>query len=347
MATLSPVQDRVFEVLGLQQGCAQTLSDEVLHRISLIREKCVQAEKAEGNGTIPWRRPLPNPPGRGPRPGGGGGGGGNQVPNRWRTGPVRPAEPRPSQPRQPHQRYVSQFQNTDTPVEDKILNQVILNKLNKFSASTYEDIKGFLQQILDSDETEFLQAFMLLIFKKASSEPTFCPLYAKMIAELTGSYKTLNAELRSLYTKYLTIFEEVSEDQCKDYETFVQRNREKLQRLGYSQFLAELTSLGALEQADLQMLYGKILEQIRVLGTTDSKTVLVEEYVDCLLCMSKAFQKGSTLKLVQVRTGLAEACVPTLKDIVSNRTKLYPGVSKKAMFGMMDCMDIFQGAVKC
>jgi len=221
-----------------------------------------------------------------------------------------------------------------------------LNKLNKFSSTTYDDIKGFLQQILDSDETEFLQAFMLLIFKKASSETTFCPLYAKMIAELSSSYTTLHNELRSLYTKYLTIFEEVSEEECKDYETFIQRNREKLQRLGYSQFLAELTSLGALEQSDLQTLYGKVFDQIRLLAVTDAKTKLVDEYADCLLCMSKAFQKGTTLKLVQLRTGLGESCIPAMKEIVSNRTKLYPGLSKKAMFAMMDCMDIFQGMNK-
>ena len=88
-------------------------------------------------------------------------------------------------------RYVSKFKNTESTVEEKILNQVILNKLNKFSAANYDEIKIFLQQILDSDEKEFLQSFMLLVFKKAAAEPTFCGLYARMISELSVQYKTL------------------------------------------------------------------------------------------------------------------------------------------------------------
>lgn len=358
MATVSPVEAQIQDVLSLRDQCTLTLSDEMLQRIRLIREKCTQAEAREGVAPIPWRR--------GPTPSSNGGGnGGNKQPlNKWRNGTGggngsgngnshnhgggnnhhRPPPPPNHQPsRGPHQKYVSKFQNTDTPVEDKILNTVILNKLNKFSASNYDEIKGFLQQILDDDASEFLKAFMLLIFKKAATESNFCPLYARMIAELSETYVVLRSELKELYIKYLDIFDEVSEEQCKDYETFVQRNREKQLRLGYSQFLAELTRLGALELSDLEVLYSKVVTQIYSLGKDGTtKTLVIDEYLDCLLKMSQAFSAGKSAKLTEIRNGLSDMCVPKLTEIYSQRSSNFPGVSKKGSFTILDCLDIFK-----
>lgn len=348
MATVSPVEAQIQDVLSLREACTLTLSDEMLQRIRLIREKCVQAEAKEGSALIAWRR------GPAPSPNGGGGGHHNnkQLPNKWRSGgngggsnnrPPPPPNHTPQPSRGPHQKYVSKFQNTDTPVEDKILNTVILNKLNKFSASNYDEIKGFLQQILDDDASDFLKAFMLLIFKKAASESNFCPLYARMIAELSEQYTILRSETKELYTKYLDIFDEVSEEQCKDYETFVQRNREKQLRLGYSQFLAELTRLGVLELSDLEILYSKIVSLIYTFGKEGtSKTLVIDEYLDCLLKMSQAFGAGKSAKLTEIRNGLSVVCVPKLTEIYSQRSANFPGVSKKASFTILDCLDIFK-----
>ncbi len=339
-ATSSPVVPLLQDVLGLRSQAGLVLSNDILERIQGIKEKCRQAELKETTAPIPWRRSMPP-----------GNHGGNQTPHKslpqkWRGGhPPRqtPHTPHATVPRGPHQKYVSKFQNTDTPVEDKILNTVILNKLNKFSESNYDEIKGFLQQILDDDASEFLKAFMLLIFKKAATENTFCPLYARMIAELSAQYTVLQTELKELYKKYIDIFEEVSEEQCKDYETFVQRNREKQLRLGYSQFLAELTRLGALELSDLEILYSKIMTQVYTFAKQgDTKTLVIDEYLDCLLKMSQAFHTGNSPKLLAIRNGLSEVCVPKLTELYSQRSTNFTGISKRASFTILDCLDSFK-----
>ena len=46
-----------------------------------------------------------------------------------------------------NQKYQSRFKNTDAGIDDTILNTIILNKLNKFSASTYIDVRDFLHKI--------------------------------------------------------------------------------------------------------------------------------------------------------------------------------------------------------
>jgi len=330
------IEKNIVDIINLRSKAASFLAEDVLHKASVVFDKCLQAEKSEGESPIQWRARISSS--NKDR-----GGTGAPV-GRWRNGgATKPLGKAPGAPQQTG-RYVSKFKNNESPVEDKILNQVILNKLNKFSAANYDEIKGFLQQILDSDEREFLQSFMVLVFKKAAAEPTYCSLYARMIGELSVEYNTLRIELETLYTSYLTIFEEVSETEIKDYESFVQRNREKFHRLGYSQFLAELTSLGVLKQEQLEKLYTTILNQIRIHAVVgDEKQQLIDEYIDCLLRMTRAFQKKQLPVLVQIRQGLSKVCEESMTDILSKRSSVYPGISKKASFALMDCLDIFRG----
>jgi len=349
-------EDDILAVIELMKNPTTPLSEDVLRCIRGIRDKCQKAEKEEQmhgeTNQYSWRR------------GGSSHTTSSSIPvnslhvssskqkessypsvNQWRgQQPTKAPSRHHSSHEKPAGRYVSKFTNITSPIEDKILNQVILNKLNKFSQANYEEVKQFLQQILDSNECNFLRDFMMLVFKKAASEPTFCPLYAKMVHELSKDYKSLLVELEKLYIEYLSIFEEVNEEECKDYEQLVQRNREKIHRLGYSQFLGELMGMGVLNQTQILRLYTTIFNQIKIQGVIpEGKQQLLEEYVDCLLRMSKALQKDKSMNLITVRKGLGKVCKPIMEDILAKRTEYYPGLSKKASFGLMDCLDIFKG----
>jgi hypothetical protein len=341
----SVVEATVKALLEQRADCTLTLSDDIVRRIQTIRSLCKAAEAVDGNGQLNWRR--------------GGGGGGHGKSNsghqhaRWRNGGggqpfAVKLNTGSSGAGEKSTRYVSKFKNSELAVEDKILNQVILNKLNKFGEQNYDDIKQFLKQILDSDETDFLHSFMLLVFKKAAVEPTFCPLYARLVSELSVDYPSFKKELHELYTKYLDIFEEISEEQTTSYEQYVQRNREKIHRLGYSQFLGELTGYGILELEQLKLLYVKILDELKKHSSkSDTKPQLVEEYVDCLVKMTKAFQKKTQSdSLSSLCKQLGVSCEPLLEEILSKRTQIYPGLSKKGAFGIMDCLDIFRAVSK-
>lgn len=354
----SMVEATVLSILEKRGTCTLTLSDDVLRRIQTIRSFCKGAESIDGNGQIGWRRANQNKDNNqvGNRNSNSGSHSGNHNnQNRWRGGgptvfPIKSghASNEKGGPGSGSTRYVSKFKNTELPVEDKILNQVILNKLNKFGEQNYDSVKQFLKQILDSDETEFLHSFMLLVFKKAAVEPTFCPLYARLVSELSDDYPSFKKELHDLYVKYIDIFEEISEEHATSYEQYVQRNREKIHRLGYSQFLGELTGYGILELEQLKTLYVKILDELKKHSIEgDGKQQLVEEYVDCLVKMTKAFQKKqSSDMLCTLCKQLGGACEPILEEILSNRTKVYPGLSKKGAFGIMDCLDIFRAVPK-
>ena len=342
----SMVEATVKSILERRQECVLPLSDDILRRIQTIRSICKTTEAAEGNGQVNWRR------------GGGSSGKSSSSHTRWRqsgapsTSSNTNTFTQKSSASQSNERssgrYVSKFKNTELAVEDTILNKVILNKLNKFSLKSYDSIKQFLKQILDSDETDFLHSFMLLVFKKAAVEPTFCPLYARLVSELSTDYPSFKKELNELYVKYLAIFEEISEEQTTSYEQYVQRNREKIHRLGYSQFLAELTGYGILELDQLKQLYIIIIEELKKHSIAgQEKQQLTEEYVECLVRMTKAFQKESNTDILcNLCRQLGATCEPLLEEILTNRTKHYPGITMKVSFRLMDCVDIFRSIPK-
>lgn len=244
-------------------------------------------------------------------------------------------------------RYQSKFKNSNQPVESKILNNIILLKLNKFSPTTYNDIRDFLYQILgsgDSDLSEMIRDFMMLVFRKAASEEVYCALYAKLLAEISARYKVILEEMHKLQANYLEVFDDVVEvpEGGEGYEEFVAKNREKRYRQGYSQFLAELAALEILSLSTLQQSVQKLISCIDTAGAADDKKTLVEEYVDCLVRMSRVLRKKRSPFAESARTSLLALCGNAIQTCISQK-ELYPSMSPKSRFLLMDVKDILEG----
>ena len=242
-------------------------------------------------------------------------------------------------------KYVSKFKNSETDkVEDKILNTIINGKLNKFSASNYNEIKQFLEQILDSGETAFIKDFMLLVFKKAAAEEIYCPHYARLVSELIKSYESLSTEMLSLQGQFMQIFEEVDETDTKDHSSFLERNQQKIYRLGYSQFLAELAHREVLNSDTLIGTLKTLFNQIEKHSHDDGKSKLIEEYCDCILRMTKIFKKNGGVYLTQLKTNVNDTIAPLIKNIIKSSSSDMPSLSNKAKFALMDVIDNLQSA---
>ena len=242
----------------------------------------------------------------------------------------------------PPGKYQSKFKNSSSPVEDTILNTIILNKLNKFSLSTYKEIKEFLYQILDSGQVDFIKDFMNLVFKKAASEEIFCGLYAKLLSELRVTYPVITKEMEQLFESYLIIFEEIDESKNDDYKLFVERNIEKKYRLGYSQFLAELTMLEAVDLESLKKTFKILIENIETLGKTSLRGNEIQESCDCLLRMSRVLDKRNGIFFIKTRKMLYEMIQEDLEKILNSDKSAYSGITPKARFALMDIQDILK-----
>lgn len=280
-----------------------------------------------------------------------GGGGGYQPQQKWRKGPQQqqqqpyaPTMQVRQQTNEPHGRYHSKFRNSSQPVEDKILNNVILSKLNKFSSATYADVRDFLYQILgggEADLQEFVRDFMRLVFKKAASEEIFCPLYARLLCEISGKYTVILEEMNRLSDNYLEIFDEITEDSTTDYTTFVQKNTEKKYRLGYSQFLSELTKQEILPLPILCSTFNKLITLIEETAKMEDKRTLVEEYTDCLLRMTNVFKGRSTQFSRKARESIFPMFLPLYEGIQKDKDA-YASCSAKCKFILMDIHDILK-----
>jgi hypothetical protein len=240
----------------------------------------------------------------------------------------------------PVPKYKSVFKSENDDKEGIILNSIIQGKLNKFSEDNYSDVKGFLQQILDGDEQNFLKSFMVLVFQMAADQESFCPLYAKLLGELSVDYPVLLKEMNELHSKYLSVFENVAtkEDPSTDYDAFVRQNKEKKYRLGYSQFLAELVRLNILAEEVLEGTLRKILSEMTTLHVQEGKTAMLEEYSDCMVRMLKAFN-GNENHIVSRRRLLKEkfgADIQQFTVITPEAVSMRP----KIKFAMMNIMDI-------
>jgi len=224
-------------------------------------------------------------------------------------------------------RYVSKFHNGSKPGDDKILKTVIQNKLNVFSIQTYDDVKQFLFQILGSDQKEFIREFTWMVFRKAASENKFCGLYAKLLSEIKQKYPVIMEEMRKLHTTYLDIWK-ITEN--------TDATIDKRYRLGYSQFLAELSALGIIEPETMMLilntLRGCIMDCIR----TKDQIETIDEYMNCLkqLCNSKT---TNTIKNL-FNTILKE----DLEFLIKSDYAQAPGLSQRSRFACMDINDLLE-----
>jgi hypothetical protein len=259
----------------------------------------------------------------------------------------------------PPTKYVSRFRKATDKVEDTILNKIILGKLNKFSPSNYNEIKEFITHIIDNGETEMIKCFMKLVFEKAASEEMYCPLYAKLLSELSARYPVLLVEMANLYKQYMLIFEEVVGDNDETYNEMCKRNVEKKYRRGYSQFLAELIKNNVIDTDTFVKTINTILQQVEMNRTVKDSTKLIEELADCLMKIIKAIkfeskaadqneddedeekEESSLTKMNVIRCILKEDIVFTIQPL-TERNLENAGLSNKARFTFLDIYENIQ-----
>ena len=248
--------------------------------------------------------------------------------SKWRRGaPAVAPTSVPQVPQAHYGRYISKFKK-DEEVDNKILQNIILSKLNKFSEKTYTEIRDFLYQILGGNEpdlAELIREFMLLVFRKGINESMYCTLYAKLLCELAGRYPVLKEEMTKLQTNYMNMFQTSAKLENKTY------------RQGYSQFIAELVAFDCLEIHILKRIFQTILEQILILRGDVENKHLIDEYVDCMSRMSAVLKNKTNAFSKQARKELQEV----LTEFLLN-TQPFPGISTKSTFICMNIRDILQ-----
>jgi hypothetical protein len=236
----------------------------------------------------------------------------------------------------PGGRYVSSIVS-DKKVEDRIIGH-IRSKLNKFSLNNYDSIKSFLEQIMNSGETEFISEFMDLLFTKAASEEIYCELYARLLLELAGKFPHLRTEIKTIYENFLGIFVEardIPDQSTADYKKFLDAQEKKKFRKGYSHFLAEIYNKGLITSEAIETAVNTIMASLDKLEKDASNTLLVEEYIVSLNKIVLTINDAKSAPIPPYLVNLLDK----LKTIVGKPKADTPGYTSKARFAIMDIVD--------
>jgi hypothetical protein len=247
--------------------------------------------------------------------------------------PPNTPSPKLSTPTAQPVRYQSHF-TSNANLEDKILNEVIGNKLNSFTPKTYDDTRDFIYQIIDSGETGFIRDFVEKVFLKATLEELYCGLFAKLIAEIAHKYPVMYEEINRYHKEFLDVFKDVNENGSEANQI-----QKRQHRLGYGHFISELASLNALTRDQLLAMVQKVNDSLLEQAVLPEKSKTVEEFIDCLTRLTQSLRDRSPRFFSQIKTDL----YAVLKEMMTSFIDKRPiSVSTKARYGLMDLRDLVQ-----
>jgi hypothetical protein len=221
----------------------------------------------------------------------------------------------------------------DVTTEERMMDR-IRDKMNKFSAMTYEPTKTWLSQLLDSGETDFLTDFITLVFEKAAAEQTFCPLYARLITDLCTNFPHLKTELQRIFGEFMDIFVEAAEEPNVGdvaYKAFVALRERRRFRRGYAAFVGEVAKMRILTAEDVSLTCGIILDQLMLAKMKSDTGMLCEEYADCLTMLMKSCK--------DLLKPSVEPLIMKVREAMNKEGS--PSLTNKARFALMDITDLF------
>ena len=125
-----------------------------------------------------------------------------------------------------------------------------------------------------------------------------------------------------------------------DQESFEKKCIDKKYRQGYSQFIADLTTLEILSVASLASTFHTLFFQIDKHSKLPDRKPLVDEYVDCALRMSRVMKDKQSEFFRNARAKLYSENKDLLISLINIRDASYPSLTSKSRFLLMDIQDI-------
>ncbi len=209
----------------------------------------------------------------------------------------------------------------------------IRDKMNKFSELTYDATKSWLCQLLDSGEFAFLTEFITLVFDKASVEPTFCSLYASLIAELRSQFPHIMVDIQRIFTEFMNVFTEAAVEPAHvgsvEYDAYVALRERQKYRRGYATFLGEIANRSVLSCDDIVRTCTILLDALMANKVQEHRGHLCEEYAECLKSMVLGCHRA-------IRPALP-ALAPRIRTVMERAGS--PSLTNNTRFSLMDILD--------
>ena len=247
----------------------------------------------------------------------------------------------------PKERPVT-FLNKKGEKEDELKKEINSN-LNKLSPANQKKIFTKIIELYQKNLDSFdYHHFIDILFDKAVMQPIYCPLYVKLFMELRRNYLTnlkakldesmkeeeLNDDLSGLIRDKCNLFmnmitEFKNQDDAvlnvNDYDDFCAKNKEKVYKKGFSQFIGELYKNRFVDSNYLTNYLNALSENI--ISNLNQNNTQVENASICLVqLMDTAINK---------RLFRNHKCWDKIREI-----KDHPNLPKKLKFKFMDLLGV-------
>jgi hypothetical protein len=207
----------------------------------------------------------------------------------------------------------------------------IQSKLNKITDSNYERTKEFLKQFLDPRDTSVLTDFVNAVFDTAAMTAVLCKICTRLLHELADEYPHVRVEMLRLFQNFLFIFDETigtPEVSSENYNLFLEAQKRKRARRGYSRFIAELVILKELSVESYVELLKALTRSLQKASVSEENEHECTEYADCLklLFQTRVRPSGEWLAVL-----VEFATLPV--------SELPPGIKPQAKFALLDIVE--------
>lgn len=163
--------------------------------------------------------------------------------------------------------------------------------LNKLSNQNYDKIWDNIKTIYLENKEDFDFIFYVeSIFDKATMQPIYCPLYVKLCNDMITQLKEL--DLGKEFTKLITdkchsfknMIQEINDSNddvlnVNDYDDFCAKNKQRIYKKGFSQFIGELYKSEFLDASFLEDYVKALVDN--TLNTLNSDDTNVENNIIC------------------------------------------------------------------
>lgn len=185
----------------------------------------------------------------------------------------------------------------------------LLAYLNKLAPNNYESIFNKILKIeLDDNLLKYL---IENVFYVATKQKMFCSIYVSLIKELQKQ-NDIKIFLNNYILGYKDIQEKLSNPNDKSYDSFCEKNKDKIGKAGYSQFIGELYLH---DMIDKQIILETVKSLFDNLLESDSEEIM-ENYIICICSFIKTiFNK------IDIKSSLLEKIRESYKNIKNKRLK--------------------------
>lgn len=236
-------------------------------------------------------------------------------------------------------KYVMKITVADKWRQEKINNELsvidqfketINSNLNKISEKNFEIIKNNIIKLIDSENNEYRDILLELIFVKSISESQFSNIYVKLIKEFNKIYgesfkKMLFKKINNFYNENINSNLNIKN---VDYNKLCEINKLKLKLIGIFIFISEFYKQNIIKLNIITKYVSILLENIY---TNDNH----EKYIECFTELIKKIGKKIE---TENKEYFESEIISKIEKIITNKEKY----NSRCRFKLLDLIDFYK-----